>query len=167
MITNDYLGVGDLARQKKVTMKTVRNKIQKLIGVVGVGKIIKDNNNEWRIHNSIKDLFDPERVHRERYKAITIDPIYSYTREDLIKIVQWVVNCIDKTDVEICYTIEQKKSNYRNHLHFYMAKELSGKFQKAARRAFPEMDCYVAEIYDLSGWKNYIGKESKIITIKK
>lgn len=167
MITNDYMRVSDLAKEKKITMRTVRNKIQKLLGIVGDGKIIKDANEDWRIHKSIRDMFTPERVHKKRYTAITIDPVYNYTTEDLENIIRWIVEITDETELEINYTIEKKKANERNHIHLYMIKDFSSKFLRSSKIAFPVMSFHVVEVYDLLGWKNYIGKETKIKTIKK
>jgi hypothetical protein len=167
MITNEYLRVDDIAKQQKITMKTVRNKIQKLIGLVPNGKIIKDNNDNWRIHYSIKEMFKPERVHKLKYTAFTIDPVYNYSYEDLLKIVSWINGNINENDFELNFSIEPKKANNRLHLHFYFKKSVSGKFLKSAKLAFHDMNYHSTEIYDLDGWKNYISKENKIITLKK
>ena len=86
VVTEEYLRVSDIAKEKKITGRTVRNKIKKLIGFVGDNKIIKDKNDEYRVHKSILSRFEPQRVHKTKYTAITIDPVYSYTVEDLKKI---------------------------------------------------------------------------------
>lgn len=164
MITNDYLKVAEIAKEKKITTRTVRNKIQKLIGVVGDSKILKDANNEYRIHKSILNKFEPERIHKTKHVAITIDPIFNYTTEDLKKIMVWVSDMVND-EVEINYSIEQKKANGNNHLHIYTEKSVSNKFLKCAKVAFPKMSYHQVEIYDLDGWKSYMAKETKIITI--
>ncbi len=165
-VTNDYLKVAEVAKEKKITKRTVRNKIQKLIGLVGDGKILKDKNNEYRIHKSILNKFEPLRVHQTKYTAITLDPIYKYTTEDLKKIMIWILELM-KVEVEINYTIEQKKANGQNHLHIYTAKEMSHKFLKCAKVAFPKMSFHLADVYDLDGWKSYMSKETIIMNLKK
>lgn len=166
-VTNDYLRVSDIAKEKKITKRTVRNKIQKLLGIVAEGKIIKDRNDEWRIHQSIKEMFKPERIHRVRYSAITIDPVYNYTVEDLKKIMGCIIDEINENDFEVNYTIEKKKANGRNHLHLYVAKKISAKFMKSAKKSFPKISYYLLEVFDLEGWKAYMQSEMKIITIRK
>ena len=164
-ITNDYMKVSELAKEKKLTQRSIRNRIEKLIGTIGDNKIIRGNNDEWRIHKSIKNLFDPIRIHVKKYTAITIDPVNIYNSQDLKKIMVWIKEGLKDADVEINYTIEQKKFGDRNHLHLYIPKQSSNKFLKGAKIAFPFMSYHLAEIYDLTGWKNYIKKENDIITI--
>lgn len=77
-ITNDYMKVSELAKEKKLTQRSIRNRILKLLGTIGDNKIIRDNNDEWRIHESIKNLFDPIRVRVKKYSAVTIDPVNNY-----------------------------------------------------------------------------------------
>lgn len=164
-ITNDYMKVSELAKEKKLTQRSIRNRIEKLIGTIGDNKIIRDNNDEWRIHESIKNLFDPIRVRVKKYSAVTIDPVNNYKSEDLKNIMIWIKECMKESEIEINYTIEPKKNGDRNHLHLYLPKESSFKFLKCAKIAFPFMSYYLAEVYDLTGWKNYIKKENDIITI--
>ncbi|VXB18603.1 conserved hypothetical protein [Flavobacterium sp. 9AF] len=167
MITNDYLRVAEVAKEKNITTRTVRNKIKKLIGVVGDNKIIRESNEEYRIHKSIINMFEPERVHQIKYSAITIDPIFKYTVEDLKKIMDWIMELINEDEVEINYSIEQKKANGNNHLHIYTEKSVSTKFLKCAKFAIPKMSYHIAEVYDLEGWKSYMQKETDIIKLLK
>ncbi len=79
----------------------------------------------------------------------------------------WVIELINEDSVEINYSIEQKKANGVNHLHIYIEKNVCNKFLKSAKIAFPKMSYYMAQVYDLDGWKSYMAKETEIITIKK
>ena len=164
-VTEEYLRVSDIAKEKKITNRTVRNKIQKIVGFVGDNKIIRDKNNEYRVHKSLLNQFEPQRVHKTKHTAITIDPVYSYTDEDLKKIMNWILEMVND-EVEINYSIEKKKANGNNHLHIYTEKSVSNKFLKCAKIAFPKMSYHLAEIYDLEGWKSYMQKETKIITLE-
>lgn len=167
MITNDYLKVAEIAKEKNVTTKTVRNKIKKLIGLVGDNKIIKGTNDEYRIHRSILNKFEPLRVHQTKYTAVTINPVFNYSVEDLIKIMDWILELINEDELQVNYCIEQKKANGLNHLHIYIEKKICNKFLKSAKFALPKMSYYVSDVYDLNGWISYMSKETKIITLKK
>lgn len=167
MRIEEYFKVAEIAKKKKITTKTVRNKIQKLIGIVGDDKIFKDNNNEFRIHKSLLNKFEAERKHGIKYIAINIDPVDEISVKDLEETMSWIIDNTNSDNIEINYSIEQKKKNNRNHIHLYAKKDVTAKIVKNCKIAFPFMSYHLVKVYDLTGWKNYIGKESKIITLKK
>lgn len=167
MITENYFKVAEIAKKHKVTTRTVRNKIKLLIGLVSDNKIFMDNNREYRIHKSLLKKFEPIRVHKVKYIAISLDPVDEFKAEDLKKTMVWILENISVDEVRIDYSIERKKANGRNHLHIYTKKSVIAKFIKSCKTAFPFMSYHLIKVYDLTGWKNYIGKESEIITLKK
>ena len=167
MINENYLMVAEIAKKKRITAKTVRNKILKLIGVVADNMILKDKNNQYRVHNSLLPKFEPEKRHSIKYIAINVDPVTYFSKEDIHKTMIWLLDYVKLDKIEINFSIEAKKKNGRNHLHIYIKKNIAIKFLKALKFAYPEMSYYIVKVYDIEGWKSYISKESQIITLKK
>ena len=111
--------------------------------------------------------FKPKRDKTTKYYALSIDPVAQYSEKEIDEIMQFVLNQMGDDNIEICYTVEKKKANGRNHIHCYVNCQQRKKLIKMVRLGFSSVSYHQQDIYDLQGWKNYIIKDGIAIkTIK-
>jgi transcriptional antiterminator len=167
MINKEYLTVTELSKHHKVSARHIRRIIEKLnIGTTD-GLLYKDANNIWMVHHMLLNRFKPQRVRKEKYYALTIDPISNYEENEIHEILSFVSNQFAEKGLEINYTVESKKANGRNHIHCFIKCKNKKRLLQLIRLGFSSLSYSEADIYNLDGWKSYITKENNNIrTIK-
>ncbi|PHS60327.1 MAG: hypothetical protein COB12_13410 [Flavobacterium sp.] len=168
MKTDEYLSVTEVSKIHGVSPRNIRRISNNIVNSTNTSLLGKDRNGYWLIHRLLLPRYKPQRVRRQKYFALTIDPCYYYSAKDIDEIMKFVVdNSLDK-DTEINYTIEKKKANDQNHLHCYCMCKNRKNLIQLIKIGFSKVSYHQAEIYDLEGWKNYIIKDGgKIKTIIK
>ena len=119
------------------------------------------------MHRMLLNRFKPQRVRKQSYYALTIAPCANYSESDIDVIMQFIADNVGSDNIEINYSVEQKKANNQKHVHCYITSGKKKKIIELATLGFSSVSYKEAEIYDLEGWKNYITKDgSQIKTIK-
>jgi len=168
MKEKEYLTVKEISLITQLSSRHIRRLIHNLTNEHPQELIHKNNNNEWMIHHLMISKFKPQRVHKTKYYALTIDPCQSYKEDDLHQIMEFIIQSMPEDNVEINYTIESKKKNGINHLHCFVRCTKRKRLIELIRIAFSDVSYREAVVYDLEGWKKYITKENaNIITLKK
>lgn len=168
MEKKEYLTVREISDNHKMSTRNVRRIITTLEEEKNKYMIYKDANGDWLIHRLLLPKFKPQRIRKEKYYALSIDPCTNYTITDIDKIMDFVVSNTSDSNLEINYVIEQKKSNNQNHLHCYVKCSKKKKLIESIKLGFSKASYKQNDIFDLNGWKDYMSKEgNKITTIKK
>jgi hypothetical protein len=164
---NEYYTVKELSKEYRLTSRNIRKVITNMFGNTSKELLYKDKNNQWRIHHILKNKFKPKKKMKSRYYALSIDLCFNYSKEDIHEIMRFVVNHMNDPLLEVNYTIETKKADGTAHLHCFINCKQKRKFIQTIRLAFSSVSYKEDEIFDLTGWKEYITKEhTKIITLK-
>ena len=167
MSKNEYLKVNEISQLTKMTTRNVRKIISNLSVEKTKELVHKNNNGEWMVHKLLLSNFDYKRKVVQKYYALSFDPVNEYSKKDIDDIMSYVFNEMHDKNLEINYTVEQKKENGRNHLHCYINCLQRTKLIRLLRLGFSNFSYKEEEIFDLSGWKNYITKDgNQIKTIK-
>lgn len=168
MIQNEYLNVREISIRTSQSTRNVRRKIKKLVAEVNEELLHQDKNNSWRIHHLLLSRFKPLRIRKIKYYALTIDPCFNYTELEIDRIMEFVIEQVQETGIEINYVIEKKKSNNQNHIHCFVKCNNRNKLLQSIRLGFSQVSYHQSDIFDLGGWREYISKENNNIkTIKK
>lgn len=168
MIQNEYLNVREISVRTSQSTRNVRRKIKKLVAEVNEELLHQDKNNNWRIHHLLLSRFKPERVRTNKYYALSIDPCYDYSEQEIDTVMQFIIEQIGVSSIELNYVIEQKKANSQNHIHCFVKCSNKQKLLQSIRLGFSKVSYHQSDIFDLTGWKEYITKENNNIkTIKK
>lgn len=168
MEKKEYLTVGDVSKYHSVTKRNIRRVINNMISDENTNLLGKDNNGHWLIHRLLLPKFKPQRVHKNKYYALTIDPSIDYIVDELNKIMRFIVDSSIDPSIEINYVIEKKKTNSRNHVHCYVKSNKKKNLIQVIQIAFSPVSYHQTEIFDLKGWQSYICKDGgEIIKIKK
>lgn len=167
MITDEYLTVKQISKEYQVTTRYIRKIITSLINETSENLLYKDPTQKWLIHRLLLPKFKPKRSKVPKYYALSIDPVAQYTETEIDVIMKFVLDNMGNDNIEVCYTIEKKKANGRNHVHCYVNCLQRKKLIEQVRLGFSSVSYHQQDIYDLQGWKNYITKDGTAIkTIK-
>lgn len=168
MITDEYLTVKEISKEYQVTTRYIRKIIDNLSKETNVNLLYKDETQKWLIHRLLLQKFKPKRATKTpKYYALSIDPISDFTENEIDTIMRFVLSNMQNDNVEVCYTVERKKANGRNHIHCYVNCQQRKKLIEQVRLGFSSVSYHQQDIYDLQGWKNYITKDGTAIkTIK-
>jgi hypothetical protein len=167
MLKNEYFTVKNISEKFEVSSRNVRRIIAQLEQKTSNDLLYKDNNHIWQIHHLLLPKFKPQRKRLNKYYALTIDPCTFLSEKDIIKIMQFVFDKTDDNTLEINYSVEQKKSNGQNHIHCYIKCKSKKALLNIMKLGFGKMNYLESRIYDFSGWRSYMSKESNITTLKK
>jgi hypothetical protein len=167
MIKNEYLNVNEISRLTVQSTRNVRRRIKKIEGEVDKELLYQDKNSNWCIHHLLLNRFKLQRIRSDKYYAMTIDPGSDYTENEIDEILKFVIVQMGDVIVELNYVVEQKKSNNRNHIHFYIKCNNKKKLLQWIKLGFSRVGYRQAGIFDLVGWKDYITKDYTNIKILK
>lgn len=169
MLEKEYLRVAEIAKQKGMTTRNVRKIIEKLPKTKNDLLLRKNKFNQWEVHHLLLPNFTRKRSHKPKYFALSFKTYFNYKADEISKILENVFHRIDDSDLEINYTIENKKSNGQPHVHsFIKTKNKKNELLRTLELLFANLSYYESKIFDLERWKQYITKDgSPIITLKK
>jgi hypothetical protein len=168
MVKNEYLTVKEISKIYDMSARNIRRIINKLKGSYTEATLYKDKNHQWQVHSLLLSKFKPQRIRKDKYYALSIDPCANYTKSDIEAIMQFVYEQMGDEIKEINYVVEQKKSNMQNHLHCFIKCINRKKLINSFKLGFSRISYHQKAIFDLNGWKDYITKEGcKINTLKK
>jgi hypothetical protein len=168
MIEKEYLTVTELSKLHQVSTRQIRRIISKLIPDTTEQLIYKDNNDIWNVHHLLTSRFKPQRTRKDKFYALTIDPVHEYSESEIHEIVNFVYDQMADEGLEINYSVEAKKANGRNHIHCFIKCKNRKKLIDLMRLGFSTVSYHEATIYNLEGWKSYITKDSNNIkTLKR
>nr|WP_315142336.1 hypothetical protein [uncultured Flavobacterium sp.] len=163
MLKNEYLTVKDIADKYTMSTRNVRRIISTLENKCSEVTLHKDKNGHWQVHYLLVSNFKPQRIRRDKYYAVTIDPTYKYSVKDIDVIMKFVFDQLVGYNTEINYVVEQKKTNEHNHIHSYVKCSNKRKLINCFRLGFGQLSYHESVIFDLNGWKQYITKENNNI----
>lgn len=163
MLKNEYLTVKDIADKYTMSTRNVRRIISTLENKCSEVTLHKDKNGHWQVHYLLVSNFKPQRIRRDKYYAVTIDPTYKYSVKDIDVIMKFVFDQLVDYNTEINYVVEQKKTNEHNHIHSYVKCSNKRKLINCFRLGFGQLSYHESVIFDLNGWKQYITKENNNI----
>lgn len=167
MNEKEYLTVREVSIKTQQSCRNVRRIITRIESQVSKELLHKDYNGQWNIHHLILAKFKPQRVHQNKYYALSFDPSRHYSKKEIDEIMQYVVSQMGETQIELNYVVEGKKANEQNHLHCYVKCENKQKLIRCIRLAFSQVSYHQSGVFDLKGWQNYITKENQTITTLK
>ncbi len=163
MQKNEYLTVKDISNKYMMSTRNVRRIISTLENKCSEATLYKDKNNHWQVHHLLIGKFKPQRTRTNKYYAVTIDPTYKYTSNDIDGIMKFVFEQLVDDKAEINYVVEQKKTNEHNHIHCYIKCTSKRKLINSFRLGFGQLSYHESVIFDLNGWKQYLLKENNSI----
>lgn len=167
MIEKEYLNVQEISKKFKVTSRNVRRIISELAKEKSEELLFKDSTNRWQVHRLLLPKFKPQRVRKQKFYALSIDPPNSYTTKEIDEIMEFVFTRMENQNLEINYVVEKKKSNGNYHLHCFINCNQRKKLIENLKLGFSAISYHQTEIFDLEGWKGYITKDGNLIkTIK-
>lgn len=159
MTKSEYLTVVEISKLHKVTTRNVRRVVNELTEEKTEELIYKDANNRWMVHRLLLPKFKPQRITKQKYYALTIDPSSNYNSIEIDGVMRFVVDRMQNPNIEINYVVEQKKANGNNHIHCFINCNQKTKLIENLRLGFSNISYHQTEIFDLTGWKNYITKD--------
>lgn len=163
MTKNEYLDVKTISKETKQSARNVRRIIKKIENEVNTELLYQDKNNCWQVHQLLLGRFKPQRTRTDKYYALSLDPCYHYSKQEIREIMIFVCQQMKDECSEIHYTIEQKKANGQNHLHCYIKCANKRKLIDCFRLGFSRLSYYQSPIWDLEGWKQYMTKDGNTI----
>lgn len=167
MIKNEYLDVKTISQMTKQSTRNVRRIIAKIEKEVSTELLHRDKNNCWLVHRLLLGRFKLQRIRAEKYYALSFDPCHHYSENEINEILKFVFEQMKDDNLEINYTIEQKKANGQNHIHSYIKCNNKRKLIESIRLGFSTVSFKQAPIFDLEGWKRYITTDGSTITTLK
>lgn len=167
MITNEYLNVKEISKKTLQSTRNVRRMIKKLEGEISSELLHQDKNHNWRIHHLLLSRFKPQRVRANKYYALSIDPCHDYSEQEIDAVMQFIIEQMGESDIEVNYVIEQKRANGQNHIHCFVKCGNKKKLLQSIRLGFSQVSYHQSAIFDLGSWKQYITKDgNNIKTLK-
>ena len=163
LIEKEYLNVQEISKKFKVTSRNVRRIISALAEEKSEELLFKDSTNIWQVHRLLLPKFKPQRVRKQKYYALSIDPPNSLTTKEIDEIMEFVFDRMENQNIEINYVVEKKKSNSHHHLHCFINCNQKKKLIENLKLGFSNISYHQTDIFDLEGWKNYITKEGNLI----
>jgi hypothetical protein len=167
MQQNEYLTVKEISLNYNVSARNVRKIINKLTTNYSDASLHKNKNHEWQVHHLLLPKFKPQRIRKNKYYALSIDPCAKYSEKDINVVMRFVYDQMNDDTLELNYVVEQKKSNNQNHLHCFVKCSDKKKLLDLLKLGFSRISYHESMIFDLEGWKGYITKDgSQITTLK-
>ncbi|HRE76242.1 MAG TPA: hypothetical protein PLL09_00310 [Flavobacterium sp.] len=167
MIKDDYYNVKEVSQLTVQSTRNVRRIIQKIKNEVTERMLFQDENYNWYISPHIISRFKLQRIRASKYYALSIDPCYNYSSDEIEEILGFVLKQMGNTSLEINYVIEKKSKNGQNHLHCFVKCSNKKKLIQCFRLGFSKVSYHQSAIFDLESWKGYITKyNNEIKTIK-
>jgi hypothetical protein len=168
MNEKEYLSVKDISELTLQSARNVRRIIKALNGTVSIELLhMCAAKGHWRVHNLLLSSFKPQRIRRDNYYALSVDPCSNYSESDIDEIMMFVYKQMNSSKLEINYVVEQKKANNRNHLHCYIKCSNKKKLLQFIKLGFANVSYHQSPIFDLEIWIHYITKDgSQIKTLK-
>lgn len=167
MQQNEYLNVKEISILTVQSARNVRRIIKKLEGEVDKELLYQDDNNNWIISKSLLKRFKLQRIRKDKYYALSVDPCSFYSVSDINDIMKFIYLQMDSNNLEINYVVEKKKANNQNHIHCFVKCSNKKKLIQCIRLGFSQVSYRQSSVFDLGGWKHYIKKDgSQIITLK-
>jgi hypothetical protein len=169
MIEQEYYTVKQISKMKKMSRRNVIKIIHKILPNCTKEMVHKNKSNQWLVLHTKLELFTAKNKKRSKYYGLTIDPVFNYSQSDIHTIMEWVYTYMNDDSIEINYVIEQKTLTGTNHIHCYINCNQKRKLIQSLRLGFSQISYKESEIFDLTGWKDYIKKQNKnkITTLKK
>jgi len=167
MIKQEYYSVKEISQQTGLSSRHIRRIVQNISNEHSKDVLYKNQNEEWRIHHLLLSNFKPQRIRKNKYYALTIDPVHHYSDSDLHRIMAFVYSQMPDEQLEINYVIEPKKATQVNHLHCFVKCQNRKKLIDTIRIGFSDLSYREAVVFDLAGWKAYIMKNNNNITTLK
>lgn len=164
MQTKEYYNTNEVAKLFNISTKTVLRRLKEFNDESESKLITKDNTGNWLIHKLALPRFKPT-TKEIQYTALTIDTEIDYNYKDLHKVVTDIFEII-KGKVELNYSVELKVKDFKPHIHFYFPSDQFRKIFKELKTLL-DFSYRTTPVFDLQGWKDYISKETKIITLSK
>lgn len=167
MQQNEYLTVKEISLKYNISARNVRRIISKLTDECSEATLYKNRNHEWQVHHLLVPKFKPQRIRKNKYYALSVDPCANYTKSDIAVVMRFVYEQMNDDSLELNYVIEQKKSNNQNHLHCFVKCSNKKKLLDFFKLGFSRISYHESMIFDLEGWKEYITKDGNQITTLK
>lgn len=168
MIKNEYKNVKEISILTVQSERNVRRIIKKLEGKVAKELLYQDENNKWVIHERLLKEFKLQRVHKDKYYALTIDPCRDYPENEIDEIMGWVMLQMGEVPIELNYVVQKKVANGQNHIHCFVKCGNKNKLLQCIRLGFSNVSYRKSSIFDLERWKGYMEKDyDNIKTLKK
>jgi hypothetical protein len=167
MTEKEYLNVKEVSIRTQQSTRNIRRIIARIENEVSNELLYKNQDGQWNIHHLILSKFKPQRIREGKYYAISFDPSGNYSDKEIDEVMKFVIKQMGETKIEINYVVESKKANEKNHLHCFVRCQNKLKLIRCIRLAFSQVSYHQSGVFDLTGWKNYITKENKIITTLK
>ena len=167
MQQNEYLNVKEISILTVQSARNVRRIIKKLEGEVDKELLYQDDNKNWIISKILLKRFKLQRIRKDKYYALSVDPCSFYSVSDINEIMKFIYVQMDSNNLELNYVVEKKKANNQNHIHCYIKCSNKKKLIQCIRLGFSQVSYRQGPVFDLVGWKDYIKKDgSQIITLK-
>jgi hypothetical protein len=167
MQQNEYLNVKEISILTVQSERNVRRIIKKLEGEVDKELLYQDDNKNWIISKILLKRFKLQRIRKDKYYALSVDPCSFYSVDDINEIMKFIYVQMDSANLELNYVVEKKKANNQNHIHCFIKCSNKKKLIQCIRLGFSQVSYRQSPVFDLDGWKDYIKKDgSQIITLK-
>jgi hypothetical protein len=167
MITKEYLTVNDVSKHYSTTARNVRRIISTISDDSNGLLLAKDKTDKWLIHRLLLPKFEPKRVRKSKFYALTIRPSSHFSTKEIDEMMRFVFKRFDDDDLEINYTLEGNNKGYY-HIHCYIQTKRKRELVREIKEIFYQIDYKQHSIYDLAGWMKYITKDgSPIIKLNK
>lgn len=167
MQQNEYLNVKEISILTVQSARNVRRIIKKLEGEVDKELLYQDDNNNWIVSKSLLKRFKLQRIRKDNYYALSVDPCYFYSVNEIDEIMKFVYKQMQNCSLELNYVVERKKANNQNHIHCFVKCSNKKRLLQCVRLGFSTVSYRQNSIFDLGSWKQYITKDgSQIKTLK-
>lgn len=91
-------------------------------------------------------------------QAFSLDLPYRTPNTDATQLMALLAQVLE---VEVSFTIEEKKANKKKHIHGYCTTH-PAKLHNLFKVYFEGLSFKISDCYDLKGWENYITKENDL-----
>lgn len=169
MSKKEYLSVTEISKLNGMTTRNVRRIINELLETKNEYLLRKDKLNRWEVHQLLKPHFKRKRKRKQNYFGFSFDVYKNYTLNDIKKTLEFAFQYSNDPELEIHYTVENKKANGQPHVHsFIKSTNKKSEVLRTLKLLFAHLSYHESKIFDLERWKQYITKDgSPIITLKK
>lgn len=159
----EYYNTQEVALELNVSTKTIQRKLKEINKQGSTRLIEKNSAGAWQIHRLALPKFKAAK--EKEYKAITIDTECDYSYKDLNEVVEHIFVKISGK-LTLKYSIETKRKDSKPHIHCYLPKQDVKRFMEQVKMLV-DCDYKIKNAFDLEGWRDYISKETPIITLNK
>ncbi len=90
MTNKKYLNVAEVSTIHNVSKRNVRRIINNIVNTQQSNLLGKDRNGYWSIHRLLLPKFKRQRIRKQKYYALNIDPCYDYKEKELDEIMEVV-----------------------------------------------------------------------------